>query len=151
MQAYSSLYNQTLNGTPALLPHSSLCHSTLPAHHAGGEALHRACTRAALPQGSGELGIFLIQPAQEPTEPLGWQGQGTTWPCSNHKSFLLAKGNSLEQRKHLQLWSVFGPLCKGRADPSWISTAASSSSLRSAFPREGNSPRALGSVSETSC
>lgn len=85
MQAYSSLYNQTLNGTPALLPHSSPCHSTLPAHRAGGEALHRACTRAALPQGSGELGIFLIQPAQEPTEPLGWQGQGTTWPRSNHK------------------------------------------------------------------
>lgn len=78
-------------------------------------------------------------------------GQGTTWPRSNHKSFLLAKGKSPEQRKHLQLWSVFRPLCKGRADPSWISTAASSSSLRSALPREGNSPQALGSVSETSC
>lgn len=90
----------------------------------------------------GSRAVVLIQPAQEHTEPLACQGHGHT----NHKSFLLAKGKSLEQRKHLQLWSVFRPLCKGRADPSWISTAASSSSLRSALPREGNSPRALGSV-----
>lgn len=143
MQAYSSLYKQTLNGTPALLPHSSPCHSTLPAHRAGRGALHRACTRAALLQGSGEP-CCCPHPACPGTH--GAPCLPGTWPHSNHKSFLLVKGKSLEQRKHLQLWSVFRPLCKGRADPSWISTAASSSSLRSALPREGNSPRALGSV-----
>ena len=134
---------------------SSLCYVPfpLPTNHPGREPL---CTERApellFPRSKVSYAAVLTQSAQEPTEPLSQQGQGTTYLYSKQESFLLAKGKSTEQQKHLQQWCVsLDPSAKGEQIPAWICTAAPSSSPSSALPREGNSPWALGSVSETSC
>lgn len=103
-----------------------MCCSTLPTNHPGREP---SCTERApellFPRNKVSCAAVPSQSAQEPTEPLSRQGQGTTCLYSKQESFLLAKGKSTKEWKHLQQWCVsLEPSAKGEQIPVWICTAA---------------------------
>lgn len=138
MHAYSSIYKQTLNGTPSSLPPSAVRRPTLPTNLPGRQPARpellfpRSTVTCALPTSQGSA-----------------RGQGTTYLRAKQEQHLLAK-TSLSNES----------TCSSRVS---LSTSAKLSRSRRGFaqqplfqpepgtPRGVNSPRALGSIAETSC